>query len=142
MILDRQNCFSDGQAITGTSAVASTDAIDFGAIREMGVGEPLYVVLNVPVAAGGTTPTLTVVMQTDDNSGFSSPAAILTTVTYTAAQLGAGAQIVLPVPVTGMERFLRLQYTMGGTSPTITLDAHMVKSAQLARLYPGGWTIQ
>lgn len=142
MILDRQNCFSDGQALSGAGAAASTDLIDFGAIREMGVGEQLYIVVNVPVAAGGTTPTMSVAVQADDNAAFSSPTAIFTSPTYAAAALGAGAQFVYPLPVTGVERYMRLNYTLGGTSPTITVDAHIVTSAQLARIYPGGYAIQ
>lgn len=142
MILDAQNSFSNGQAVTGAGATPSTDSVDLGAIRQMGVGEPLYVVVNVPVGAGGTTPTLSVGIQTDDNSAFSSPATLSTSPVYPAAQIGAGAQFVYPLPVSGMERHLRLLYTLGGTSPTITLDAHLVTSAQLAALYPSGWAIQ
>lgn len=142
MILDRENSFSNGQALSGAGATASTDSIDFGAVRQIGVGEQLYIVLNVPVAAGGTTPTLTVALQTDDNSAFSSPTAVFTSPTYAAAALGAGAQFVYPLPVTGMERHARLNYTLGGTSPTITVDAHLVTRAQLATMYPGGFSIQ
>lgn len=142
MILDAQNNFSDGQAISGTSATPSTNSIDLGAVRQMGVGEPLYVLVNVPVAAGGTTPTLTMKIQTDDNSSFSSATDLLTTQAYAAAALVAGAQFVLPLPVSGMERYIRMSYTMGGTSPTITVDAHVVTAAQLASLYPSGYSIQ
>lgn len=143
MILDAQNSFSRNQAVSGAGASASTDSIDFGALnRQMGVGGDLYIVLNVKVAAGGTTPTLAVGVQVDDNSAFSSPATILSTQTFAAAALGAGAQIVIPMPVTGFEQYMRLNYTLGGTSPTITLDAHIVTSAQLAQLYPVGFSIQ
>lgn len=142
MILDAQLSFSRNQALTGTSAVASTDTIDFGAVRQMGIGEDLFVVINVKVAAGGTTPTLTIAQQTDDNSSFSSATTLLTSQTFAAAALGAGAQIVLPVPISGLEQHYRLSYTQGGTSPTITLDAHIVTSAQLAALYPVGFSVQ
>lgn len=141
MILDRQLALSDGQALSGAGAAASTDTIDFGAVRQIGVGEQLYVVLNVPVAAGGTTPTLAVALQTDDNSAFSSAATLYTSPTYAAAALTAGTQYVYPIPVSGMERHFRLNYTLGGTSPTITVDAHIVTSAQLAYLYPVGFVV-
>ncbi len=141
MILDRQNCFSDGQALSGAGSAASTDLIDLGAIRQIGVGEPLYVVVNLPVAAGGTTPTLAVALQTDDNSSFSSPTAAFTSPTYAAAALVAGAQFVYPIPPTGMERYVRLNYTLGGTSPTATVDAHIVTSAQLDTMYPGNFVV-
>jgi len=140
MILDAHTSFSNGQALTGSAA--STDSIDFSAIREIGVGEQLYILVNVPVAAGGTTPTLSVGLQVDDNSAFSSPATLFTSPVYAAAALTAGAQFVYPLPVTGMERHARLNYTMTGTSPTITLDAHLVTGAQLARIYPSGYAIQ
>lgn len=140
MILDRQLSLSDGQALTATAA--STDVIDFGAVRQIGVGEPLYVVLNFAVGAGGTSPTMNVAFQTDDNSGFSSAATLFTSPTYAAAAMTAGTQYVYPLPVSGMERFFRLNYTLGGTSPTMTLDAHIVTQAQLNALYPSGFSIQ
>jgi hypothetical protein len=126
MIIDAQLLFSDAQALTGTSAVNSTNLIDLGADRNIGVGEPLAVVITVDVAAAGTTPTLTTVVQADDNAAFSSAGTVATTAALAAAQLTAGAKIVIPLPAdTLTERFIRLQYTQGGTTPTVTVTAFL-----------------
>lgn len=143
MILDAQNSFSRNQAVTGATTSGSTDVIDLSQVnRQIGVGEQLYLVVNVKVAAGGTTPTMAVLLQTDDNSSFSSATTVFTGPTLAAAALTAGAQFVYQLPITGYEQYLRAAYTLGGTSPTITVDAHLVTAAQLALLYPGGFTVQ
>jgi len=142
MILDRQLCFSDGQALSGATTTASTDLIDFTLqTRNPGIGTPLFLVVGIPVAAGGTTPTLAVAFQVDDNAAFSSAATLFTSPTYTAAQLTAGAQFVYPLPISGFERYARLSYTQTGTSPTVTVDAHIVTAAELVALYPVGFTV-
>jgi hypothetical protein len=115
--------------------------IDLGSIRQVGFGKDLYLVVTVDVAAGGTTPTLSIAVQTDDNAGFSSAATALTSPTYTQAQLGLSTQIALPMPQQGWERYVRLNYTLAGTSPTITLSAHLVENFQTDIKYPAGFTI-
>ena len=61
MILDRENAFSQSQALTGTTLVASTDVIDLSQVRQVGMGNSLpEIVLNFEAAPGGTTPTITV----------------------------------------------------------------------------------
>lgn len=124
MIIDKLLTFSDSQAITGTSAVISTDVLDLGADRDFtALGRPLYVVVVVR-ASGGTAPTLAIDLQTDDNVGFSSPAVIASQ----AATPAAIRQVrILPFPHTN-ERFLRLSYLQGGTSPTATLQAFITDS--------------
>lgn len=139
MILDRENAFSIQQALTATAV--STDLIDLSQLRQVGFGKDLYLVLNVDVAAGGTSPTLQVNVQTDDNAAFSSAATALASPTYTQAQLGLSTQIVLPMPQQGWERFIRLQYVLGGTSPTITLSAHLVENYQQDVKYPAGYVV-
>src|SRR5688500_16191341 len=112
MIHDAQLLFSDAQALTGTTPVASTNVIDLGSDRNIGVGEPLVVLITVDVAAGGTAPTLTPTLQTDDNAAFSSPATVATMAAIAAAALTAGAKIVMPIPANlDAERYLRLSYT-------------------------------
>jgi len=139
MYLDAQDLFSDAQALTGN--VVSTNIIDFGQDRNIGIGEPLVVVVGIDVAAGGTTPTLQVTIQADDNSGFASPGTVATGPTWAAAVLTAGAQFVIPVPPDLLtERFMRLSYTVGGTSPTVTVTAFLQPASmvQNAVLYASG----
>lgn len=140
MILDRETAFSQSQALTGTTLVASTDTIDLSAIRQIGIGEDLYIVLNFEVAAGGTTPTITVALQTDDNSAFSS-ATTVSTLMNAVTTPGASSQLVFPIPYQGLERHIRLAYTQGGTTPTTTLSAHVVLTPQFDVKTAGGFTV-
>jgi hypothetical protein len=120
MYIDSRLQVSRQQAITANAA--STDTIDFGSDRDVGPGEPLWLVLASRAAPGGTSPTLAVAVQTDDNSAFSSAATLVTSPTFAAADLALGKMQIIPMPMTN-ERHLRLNYTVGGTSPTFSLDA-------------------
>lgn len=125
MILDAQNLLSDAQAVTADAA--STNYIDIGVARNLFDGEPMAVVLQVDVAADGTTTDETYEFQieTDDNTSFSSPTDLLVhSIGY--AALTAGSTHVLPVPVgAAVEKYLRLFYNVGGTTPSVTVTAFL-----------------
>ncbi|MFN5081184.1 MAG: Bbp16 family capsid cement protein [Betaproteobacteria bacterium] len=140
MILDRENAFSQSQALTGTTLVPSTDVIDLSQIRQVGIGEDLHIVINFEAAAGGTTPTITVALQTDDNAAFSS-AATVTTYLNAVSTPGASSQFVFNIPHQGLERFIRLAYTQGGTTPTTTVSAHIAVGSQYDIKMPSGFTV-
>lgn len=120
MYLDSKLEFAGGQALTTTAV--STNVIDLGVDRDIGVGESMAVVVSAAVAAGGTSPTIQVVVQTDDNAAFSSATAIATS--PVTADIAAGDKIVLPIGITN-ERYLRLSFVTGGTTPTHTVDAYL-----------------
>lgn len=140
MILDALNQYSDAQALTATAA--STNVVDHGQERRIGTGEPMAVLITVDVALAGTSPTFAAALQSDDNSGFASAATVATTKTYTS--LAAGAKVVLPVPPgEATERYTRLNYTLGGTTPTVTVTAELVPMSMIdqAHLYADGFDI-
>lgn len=124
MFIDSQHLFSDSQALTATAA--STNLIDLKvATTRIGVGEPMCVVISCEVAMGGTSPTMIATLQSDDNSSFSSAATVVVSPTF--SSFAAGAKYVLPIPPgTATEQYIRLNYTMGGTSPTITVSAFLM----------------
>lgn len=139
--IDAQNYFSDAQALTVTAA--STNLIDHGQDRNIGIGTPLAVVVTVDVAAAGGG-TLTIAVQSDDNSGFASPGTVATTAAIAAAALTAGVQLVIPIPPdTATERFTRLNYTLA-TMTGITLTAYLapVDQIQIAPQYAAGVTVR
>lgn len=149
MFNDAQHQFSDAQALTVTAV--STNVIDLGVDRNAGIGEPLCVLITVDVAADGTTgdETYKFDLQTDDNVGFASPE-ILSSRTVSAlpeiprAAAAAGFKLVLDVPNDlRCERFLRMNYTLGGTTPTITVTAQLLPRSmvQAEAVYPRGYTI-
>lgn len=126
MMVDAQLLFSNAQALTGSAA--PTNIIDLGEAKNLFDGEPLAIVVIVDVAADGTTTdeTYRFDIQTDDNSGFSSATTLLQhSIGY--ASLTAGSKHVIPVPVgVEVEQYLRLYYTLGGTTPSITVTSFLI----------------
>lgn len=128
MFLDRQNKVSDAQVLTATAV--STDVIDLGEERRLGTGEPMAFVVQADVALGGTSPTLVIAIQSDDVENFASPAVVLSSATLSA--LAAGQRVILPIPPGARtERFVRLNYTLGGTSPTVTLTSALLPMSMI-----------
>lgn len=128
MILDNQTLLSNRQAITASAA--STNVIDLGPInqgmrRDIGPGTaiPLVAQVTADFAAAGAA-TLSLALQVDDNSGFTSPKTVHTTAAVPVADLKAGYQMPLDwVPFGTNERYLRLNYTVSTgpfTAGTIT----------------------
>lgn len=137
MIIDYNLQLSDAQSVTADAA--STNVIDLGADRDIGPGEDMKIVVSFDVAMGGSSPTLAVQVQTDDNSSFSSASTVQTSRTISAA--AAGDTLVMGLPDTN-ERYIRLNYDVGGTSPTMTVSASIVKDAQQYYAYPDGANVQ
>lgn len=132
MFVDAQLQFSSAQALVATAV--STNIIDTGANfagteadRNVGVGEPMGVLISVIVAADFTTTdeTYRFDLQTDTVVGFGT-LVVLFAVTIVATLLTAGAQMVLPLPADkrGL-RFLRMNYTLGGTTPSVTVSSFL-----------------
>jgi hypothetical protein len=141
MYVDAQQKYSDAQALTVTAV--STNLIDHSSDRNIGIGKPLSVVVSVGVSAAGGG-TLTIVLQTDDNSSFSSPATVATTAAIAAATLVAGYKLIIPIPADLlMERYSRLSYTLA-TMTGITLTSFLTLSDAIQNevYYPAGTTVQ
>lgn len=121
-----------GQALTGTSAINSTNVIDLGLgynnqVIPAGLAQKsLFLVIVAQVASGGTTPTLKVDVVTATDAAFTSPQVIGS---FQAGALKAGDIIVIPVPQTNLE-FLKLIYTQTGTTPTNTVIASLTTDPQ------------
>lgn len=140
MILDQKEIFSDAQAITATAA--STSYIDFGKDRNVGIGEPMCVLVTCGVAMGGTSPTMTVSLRTDDNSSFSSPTTLTSSRQF--SSMAVNEYVAVPVPNdSSCERYLQAYYTMGGTSPTVTVTAALLPMSAVQNYvkYPAGSSV-
>jgi hypothetical protein len=128
MIFDRSLLMSNAQAITATAA--STDVIDLGAtgtvfgnsaalVRDVGRGYEIPLRVQVVQAFNNLT-SLTVAVQCDDNSGFSSARTVATSQAVALASLAVG-YVFEEIPtfqVGTNERYVRLNYTVAGTAPT------------------------
>lgn len=111
MLMDKQNLFSDAQAVTATAG--STNVMDLGkAGLNQGVGEEMYLVCIVDETLddSGDDSTITVTLETDDNESMSTPTTIMTLGTF-AANAAAGSRLVGRVPVATYERYLGVRYT-------------------------------
>lgn len=127
MHLDEQALFSDQQAITATTA--STNYIDLGAPntppggsvalkRDIGGANDIPLLIQVTEAFDNLT-TLTVDVQVDDNSSFSSPKVVGSSGAVALADLVAGKKLApFNVPLGTDQRYMRLNYTVAGTTPT------------------------
>jgi hypothetical protein len=141
MIIDNSLVLSESQAITATAA--STNVIDLGAtgtpygaagalVADVGKldDEGIQMILNVVEAFNNLT-SLTVALQSDDNSSFSSPTEICTR-TYALAEINAVKKLNFParLPEGTNERYLRLNFTVTGTAPTTGKVTAMIVAAR------------
>lgn len=157
MILDLQNQLSDSQALTATAL--STNVIDLGISNPLGVGEPMAVVFNVEVAAdqGAGDEDYTFAIEVGSNAGISSARQelgrmIFESGTPTAPALDADLLVAgfvfaiqLPIVKAGVQnRYLGARYTLAGTSPSVTVSAHLVpsKNVPAEAIFPKGYSIQ
>lgn len=124
MILDGQLQFSNDQALTATAV--STNVVDLSVKRDIGIGEAMAVVVSIGVDADYTTTdeTYQVVVQTDGNEGFASPTDLIASQVYNGDQLTQGVIVVLPIGYEN-EQYLRVNYVLAGTSPSVTVDAYL-----------------
>lgn len=143
MILDAQLQFSDSQAIT--AAAGSTNTVDLSAVRDIGTGEDLYVVVNVEVAFtdGSSDSTLTVTLQGDSTTTFTPDG---TQDLFTIPALAAAGNVYIakldPGSAPLQYQYIRLLYTPNnGNLTTGTVSAHIVKDVQKYTSYPDNITI-
>lgn len=144
MILDLQNRISAAQALTATAL--GTNAIDLSSTgRNIADGEPMGIMLTVNVAADHTTGNETYELDiiTDGDSALGSPAVVDThVIDYT--KLTAGARLFFPLPVgVALERYLGINYVLGGTNPTVTVTADLMPQSMVDKYkaYPAGYSI-
>lgn len=144
MFLDAYNQFSDSQALTATAL--STNVIDLSVARPLGNGEPMCVVLNCEVAADQTTgdEDYTFDVEVASDAGITTARKLIgrrvfesgtpTAPAQDADLLVAGYKFVIPLPpmtVNEDERYLAVRYTLAGTTPTITVSAHLMPQSMV-----------
>lgn len=142
MLTDIQATLSNAQALTATAN--STDYYDSGSAYDWSRGQAMGVLVTVGVAADFTTAdeTYSFAVQTDDNTSFSS-ATTLVSKAVAAANLAAGDKVILPFHGDA-ERYVRVAYTLGGTSPSVTVTAEVKPLADIATEtsnLPSGYTV-
>jgi hypothetical protein len=122
MILDERTEFCDATALhtgaAGTYLIG--DQIDLGAARDIGNGEPLYLVITVdtqPTSAGAATAQFTLASDDTANIATNGTASVhFQTKAFTIAEMTAGAvlaAVALPIEGVAYERFLGILQTTG-----------------------------
>jgi hypothetical protein len=141
MYVDAALLFSDAQAIT--AAAASTSHLDQKAARDLGIGNPLYVVIvcDVAMTDASSDSTLTVALYGDSTDTFS-PDGSQTLVTIPALT-AVGTKFVIPIaPEMTSYRYLQLYYTPNnGNLSTGSFTAFITDTPQLNKVYADNITI-
>lgn len=141
MYVDAQLLFSDAQAVT--AAAGSTNTVDFGAVRDMGVGTQLYVVALVDVAFtdGSSDSTLTVALEGDSTTSFT-PDYTRNLFTFAALAAAGTVKIAALGPDDLNLQYARLLYTPNnGNLTTGSITAFITKDIQKYTSYADNITI-
>ena len=149
MIMDKNEEFSSAQTlIVGTGDTVSTNILDTNPTgipstpqnHDEGIGEEVYLNIRIGTAVASATGTLQLVLQTDDNSSFSSPKEFPLNAALAAASYPANTFVYqgrLPI---GLERYLRVVYRVATAALTAgTADAFLSKDTQANRAYKSGF---
>lgn len=122
----KQSSNGGAKTITAKTGVASTDVIDFTSDRDIGVGEPLVVVVVTSTLEDGDgDETYSVDVETASAENFGTGKRTVATIGLVRGAPGI-ATAYLPKDGT-VDRYLRLNFKNGGTSPSITVeDAYLV----------------
>lgn len=126
MLLDKENLFSEKQAVTSTEV--SDNAIDLGSAGA-GTGNAVKVLCQVTKSYTGTG-TLAVALETAVDEAFTSPVTLALTEAVAGADLKAGYRFPLSLPESGVKRYLRLGYTVSGTLGAGEITAGLVEDVQ------------
>lgn len=135
--MDAQTLLSDAQALTVTAV--STNTYDTGlATTDISVGEPVVVEFAIDVAADGTTTDETYVFNVISSAAANlGTPTVLVSRTLGFATLVAGYSFYITIP-SKTQRYLGVSYTLGGTTPSVTVTASIkpVRMTSTLRYYP------
>lgn len=139
MILDKDLAFSEAQTIPTGAATPSTNIVDLGAVRDIGVGETMELVVYLTSALVGAG-TVAVIVETDDNASFSSATTAMTIGTFAAAS-AAGTKLFAKLqPEAIVERYMRVKYT-AGTLTGGAVSCYLAHGVDHSRVYQDAITI-
>lgn len=122
MILDKRNEFCDAVALNtgGAGTYLVGDQVDLGTARDVGNGEPMYLVITVdtlPTSGGSATAQFTLASDASASIATDGSASVhFQTKAFTIAQMAAGqvlAAVALPMEGVAYERYLGVLQTTG-----------------------------
>lgn len=143
MYVDALLLFSNAQAVT--AAAASTNYVDLGAVRDIGTGQPLYVVscCTVAMTDSGSDSQLDVILYADSTSTFT-PDAQQTLFQFPATS-AAGTILISaldPVSAPLQYRYIQLYYSpLNGNLSAGTFTSFMTHNVDRFKAYADNITI-
>lgn len=117
MLYDKENLFSENQAITADAASTNVVCLAQGTLKEAAFGTPIPLRIQV-TETFATLTSLEIKVQTDDNEAFSSPTTLATTGAIAAADLVEGFVAPINFIPKGNEGYMRLYYDVTGSNAT------------------------
>ncbi len=142
MLTDAFLLFSDAQTVT--AAAASTSYVDLGAARNIGVGEPLYVVVTVDEALtdGSSNSTVPVYLYGDSSTTFTPDGSQLLFTIPALAAAGQKYVALISPDFASNYRYAELYYDVqNGNLSTGKFTASIVVGADNYNAYANGYTI-
>ena len=142
MYFDAQNLYSEDQAIVATAV--STNRINHGAARQLGIGEPMWlaVFLTVAMTDAGSDSTVTVTLETDTLTAFPSATITVTLPVFPAVSPVGTRRLHRLGEGDINEQFSRLRYTVaGGDLSTGSFFSALTKDIDAFTAYARGYTV-
>lgn len=148
MIMDALNLFSDSQDVH-TATVISSNVLDLGESRNIGVGENLYLSITVDEAVTKTadlpgTGTITPTILVDDDVAFGTATTIITLPALSSTST-IGKKYFYRIPSDGElltdSRYMAVYYTKAGTVDTGHVTTALVHGIDCATMFPNNYTI-
>lgn len=124
-MIDNKLIFSDGQDLTGSGD--STSHIDMGVARDLGAGEPMWLLLQFGTVVSNAT--LAAILVGDDDDGGTNA---ITVASLAAITPTSNTFVAVPIRVHKPKRYFKITYTMsGGSTPHIPTTATLVTDAEV-----------
>lgn len=152
MYVDKQAEFSDSQAVTATAI--STNVMDLisnssgkNALRDIGTGQDVYLVVLTSVAAtdAGSDATLAVTLESDSTENLAtSPTTHFSTGALAFAAFSPAGTVLAAVklPAGNYERYLGVRYTVGaGPLAAGAFDAFLTTDVNAWRAYARNYVV-
>lgn len=152
MYVDKQAEFSDGQAVTATAI--STNVMDLisnssgkNALRDIGTGQDVYLVVMTTVAATdtGSDATLAVTLESDSTADLATSATVhFSTGTLAFAAFSPAGTVLAAVklPKGEYERYLGVRYTVASGPLTAgNFDAFLTTDVDAWRAYARNYVV-
>ncbi|SFY21773.1 Bbp16 family capsid cement protein [Azotobacter vinelandii] len=149
MYIDKQAEFADGQAVTATAISTNVvdlyplgNAVNANTVRDIGVGEDVYLIVQVDTAATAAgAATVTVTLESDSASGMANaPVVHYSSKAFALAELTAGATLLaVKLPAGDYKRYVGVRFTVAtGPLTAGAFSAFLAKDINAFKAYVNG----